>query len=132
LKLKYKSYERNKKKKITQKKEPTNMGQLDHFCPSRPSNGSIQAGRLRQTLFDACSVGYEPTRMCYIVNPVSWASPCSFISSLVTSLRIPAKRELRATTFFKLSPYMLRFNFNKFEFEQISNRTDFKFAQIRI
>jgi hypothetical protein len=49
LDLKYKSYERNKKKKkkITQKKrEPTNMGQLNHFGPSRPSDGSAQAGRL--------------------------------------------------------------------------------------
>jgi hypothetical protein len=31
-----------------------------------------------QTLFDAFSVGYQPTRRCYIANPVSWAAPCSF------------------------------------------------------
>jgi hypothetical protein len=59
------------------------------------------------------------TSRVYAVSLIPWVGPAHvrFFSSLVTSLRIPAKRELCAATFFKLSPYVLRFNFNKFEFE---------------
>jgi hypothetical protein len=71
LKLKYKSYERNKKKKkkITQKKkEPTIMGQLDHFGPSRPSDGSI-----RPLVFLLCQ------RTLYVTTtPMTVSSSSSF------------------------------------------------------